>query len=128
MVRFLYGTKAFEECKGRLLISHGKPCNGSKLRLTFATAMNRALGFKITFNDYRHCAVTFGRWHMVLDKAKSTNDSYFDFQAGHSTLTAAQEYGRSNLDHSILDAIAADRFHQISTKWQKLICKCTIHP
>lgn len=123
ITHYLYGQHAFEQCKGRLFISDGKPLSGSNLRLAFTSVMHKMLGYPLSFNDYRHCAVTFGRWHIVLDKGKSMTDSFFDFQAGHSTITAAQEYGRSNIDHSVLDAIAVDRFYQWSSKWQSLICE-----
>lgn len=77
----------------------------------------------MAFNDYRHSAVAFGRAHIRLNEEKETQNSTFDHQVGHSSKTAALEYGKSNLDHLVLDAISADQFYHLSKECKKPISR-----
>ncbi|CDH61353.1 predicted protein [Lichtheimia corymbifera JMRC:FSU:9682] len=121
ITRIIYGNDAFRLCKGRLFIGDKSLLSGTQLRRAFTSTVQRILGYDLTFNDYRHSAVAFGRIHIMLNEEKDNRNAAFDHQAGHSTKTAAMEYGRSNFDHSVLDAVSADRYYHCSKEWQKLL-------
>ncbi|KAJ9650359.1 hypothetical protein H2201_009306, partial [Coniosporium apollinis] len=81
------------------------------------------MGFRVTFQDYRHIAKAIDREHVrgLMGDMDDDQDDIHDLAAAHSSRTADQVYG---IDASMLRSLSArtiNAFRTVTDRWHRFL-------
>ena len=101
-----------------LFVKFGRAYTDEEIRNTVKGVFIKYLNKAITFQDYRHAAIAFARYHLKLN---SQIEDYLpiDEQAVHSRVTAKKLYGRETIG-----LLIAEDYHMhwmVSVLWRQLL-------